>query len=78
LISLHNYFIMHGIKYFFLNKKNQTIQGGKKNFQGGQITENIIEKYYFSKSKETRAPLDKPGSAPSYSSHVPKLLGIII
>jgi hypothetical protein len=28
LISLHNYFIMHGIKYFFLNKNNQTIQGG--------------------------------------------------
>jgi hypothetical protein len=34
LISLHNYFIMHGIKYFFLNKNNQTIQGGtKKNFR---------------------------------------------
>jgi hypothetical protein len=26
---------MHGIKYFFLNKNNQTIQGGaKKKFQG--------------------------------------------
>jgi hypothetical protein len=28
LISLHNYFIIHDIKYFFLNKINQTIQGG--------------------------------------------------
>jgi hypothetical protein len=41
---------MHGIKYFFLNKNNQTIQGGgKKNFQREQIT----EKHYFSKSKGT-------------------------
>jgi hypothetical protein len=29
LIFLHNYFIMHNIKYFFLNKNNQTIQRGK-------------------------------------------------
>jgi hypothetical protein len=29
---LHNYFIIHDIKYFFLNKINQTIQGGQKNF----------------------------------------------
>jgi hypothetical protein len=34
LISLHNYFIMHDIKYFILNKNNQTIQGGKKNSGG--------------------------------------------
>jgi hypothetical protein len=48
---------MHGIKYFFLNKNNQTIRrGGKKKFQGGQITENIIEKHYFSKSKEGTCP----------------------
>jgi hypothetical protein len=26
---LHNYFIIYDIKYFFLNKINQTIQGGK-------------------------------------------------
>jgi hypothetical protein len=26
---LHNYFIMHDIKYFFLNKINQTIRGGQ-------------------------------------------------
>jgi hypothetical protein len=26
---------MHGIKYFFLNKNNQTIQGGQKKFSGG-------------------------------------------
>jgi hypothetical protein len=42
LISLHNYFIMHGIKYFFLNKNNQTIQGGQKNFQGGKLPKNTI------------------------------------
>jgi hypothetical protein len=47
---------MHGIKYFFLKKNNQTIQGGKKNFQGGQITENITEKHYFSKSKGGTCP----------------------
>jgi hypothetical protein len=26
---------MHGIKFFFLNKNNQTIQGGQKKFSGG-------------------------------------------
>jgi hypothetical protein len=26
---------MHDIKYFFLNKINQTIQGGQKKFPGG-------------------------------------------
>jgi hypothetical protein len=42
LTSLHNYFIMHDIKYFFLNKNNQTIQeGAKKNFRRRLITENI-------------------------------------
>jgi hypothetical protein len=56
LISLHNYFIMHGIKYFFLNKNNQTIQGGKKNFQGGTRAENITEKHYFSKSRGGTCP----------------------
>jgi hypothetical protein len=56
LISLHNYFIIHDIKYFFLNKINQTIQGGKKNFRGGQTTENIIEKHCFSKSRGAAAP----------------------
>jgi hypothetical protein len=45
------YFIMHDIKYFFPNKNNQTIQRGQKKFPKGegQITENIIEKHYFSK-----------------------------
>jgi hypothetical protein len=51
---------MHDIKYIFLNKNNQTIQGAKK-FQGRQITESIIEKYYFSKSKGTSwTTLDPP------------------
>jgi hypothetical protein len=66
LISLHNYFIIHSIKYFFLNKNNQTIQGGQKKFQEGQITENIIENHYFLKFREARAPLYTPGSAPDY------------
>jgi hypothetical protein len=35
---------MHDIKYFFLNKNNQIIQGGKKN-SGGQITESITKKH---------------------------------
>jgi hypothetical protein len=33
---------MHGIKYFFLNKNNQTIQGGQKKFPGGQLPKNTI------------------------------------
>jgi hypothetical protein len=53
---LHNYFIMHGIKYFFLNKNNQTIQGGKKNFQKEARAENITEKHYFSKSRGGTCP----------------------
>jgi hypothetical protein len=45
---------MHDIKYFFLNKKNQTMQGGKKN-SGGKITESIIKKYYFLKFRGAAA-----------------------
>jgi hypothetical protein len=56
LISLHNYFIIHDIKYIFFNKINQTIQEGQKIFQGGQSTESIIEKYCFSKSRRAAAP----------------------
>jgi hypothetical protein len=29
---LYNYLIIHDIKYFFLNKINQTIRGGGQNF----------------------------------------------
>jgi hypothetical protein len=61
LISLHNYFIIHDIKYFFLNKINQTIQGGQKNFpEERQTTENITEKHCFSKSRgaSVHAPVD--------------------
>jgi hypothetical protein len=53
---------MHDIKYFFLNKINQTIQRAKKNFMKGQITESIIKKYYFSKF-EMEAALIYSGSA---------------
>jgi hypothetical protein len=38
---------MHDIKYFFLNKNNQTIQMGAKKFPERQITENIMEKTIF-------------------------------
>jgi hypothetical protein len=47
---------MHGIKYFFLNKNNQTIQGGQKKFPGGARAENITEKHYFSKSRGGHVP----------------------
>jgi hypothetical protein len=58
LISLYNYFILHNIKYFFLNKINQTIQMGQKHFSGGgQITESITKNYYFSKFKGQDPPL---------------------
>jgi hypothetical protein len=56
---------MHDIKYFFLNKNNQTIQKEQKKIpKGGQITESITEKHYFSKFREARAPLDTLRSAP--------------
>jgi hypothetical protein len=33
---------MHGIKYFFLNKNNQTIQGGgAKKFPGGHVPKTL-------------------------------------
>jgi hypothetical protein len=42
---------MHDIKYFFSIKIIRQFREGKKKFQGGQITKNITEKYYFSKSR---------------------------
>jgi hypothetical protein len=50
---------MHDIKYFFSIKIIRQSRGGR-----GQITENIIEKYYFLKSIGVAAPLDPHGSAP--------------
>jgi hypothetical protein len=52
LISLHNYFITHDIKYFFLNKINQTIHGAKILSKKKQIT----EKYYFFKIQRDSCP----------------------
>jgi hypothetical protein len=46
---------MHDIKYIFLNKINQTIQGAKK-FLEGQVTDSIIEKHYFLKSRVQLPP----------------------
>jgi hypothetical protein len=56
---------MHDIKYFILNKNNRTIQEGAKTNFRGQITESIIKKYYFSKSRG-HMPLVLLGSAPAY------------
>jgi hypothetical protein len=52
LASLHNYFIMYGIKYFFSIKIIRQFRGGKKIFRKGQIIENII----FQNSGGTAAP----------------------
>jgi hypothetical protein len=43
-IFLHNYFIIHDIKYFFLNKNNQPIQGGQKNSGGENILPKVLSK----------------------------------
>jgi hypothetical protein len=56
---------MHDIKYFIFNKNNKIIQGAKKNL-GWQITKNITEKHYFSKSSEACAPPDHIESASVY------------
>jgi hypothetical protein len=47
---------MHDIKYFFSIKLIRQSRGGKKKIQGGQITESITEKYYFSKSRGAVVP----------------------
>jgi hypothetical protein len=52
LTSLHNYFIMHDNKYFFLNKHNQTIlrERGKKNFQGNKLPKTLPKSNIFQNS----------------------------
>jgi hypothetical protein len=47
---------MHDIKYFFLNKNNQTIQGGKKNFQGGKLPKTLPKSTIFQNPRGARAP----------------------
>jgi hypothetical protein len=47
LISLYNYFIMHDNKYFFLNKINQTIQGGKKILGGANYRKYFRKALFF-------------------------------
>jgi hypothetical protein len=56
LISLHNYFIIYDIKYFFLNKINQTIQGGPKKFPGGTNYRKYYRKTLFFKIQGGRCP----------------------
>jgi hypothetical protein len=74
LISLHNYFIMHGIKYFFLNKNNQTIQGGKKNFQGGHVPKTLPKSTIF---QNPGGPLGVAGSAPADKCGLIKIIKIL-
>jgi hypothetical protein len=54
LIYLHNYFIIHDIKYFILNKINQTIQGGKK-ISGGTNYRKYYRKALFFKIQGDRS-----------------------
>jgi hypothetical protein len=56
LISLHNYFIIHDIKYFFLNKINQTIQWGQKKFSGGANYRKYYRKTLFFKIQGGSCP----------------------
>jgi hypothetical protein len=52
---------MDDIKYFFLNKINQTIQGGQKNFSEGtnyRLSKNII--FQNLRGTATRGTLDPP------------------
>jgi hypothetical protein len=58
LISLHNYFIIYDIKYFFLNKINQTIQGGAKKFSegGGKLPKVLPKSTVFQNPGGAAAP----------------------
>jgi hypothetical protein len=60
LISLHNYFIIHDIKYFFLNKINQTIQGAKKIFKKDKLPKILLKSTVF---QNPCPPLGYCGSA---------------
>jgi hypothetical protein len=55
---------MHDVKYFFLNKINQTIPGmGQKNFLGGTNYQKYYRKILFFKIQEGQ--LIDGGSAPA-------------
>jgi hypothetical protein len=47
---------MHDIKYFFLNKNNQTIQGGKKNFKGDKLPKVLSKNTIFQNPEEHIPP----------------------
>jgi hypothetical protein len=47
---------MHGIKYFFLNKNNQTIQGGQKKFPGRGTCRKHYRKALFFKIQGGHVP----------------------
>jgi hypothetical protein len=52
LIYLHNYLIMHDIKYYFLNKNNQTIQRGNFFFQGDKLSKVLSKNTIFQNPRE--------------------------
>jgi hypothetical protein len=47
---------MHDIKYFILNKNNQTIQGGQKKFSEEANYQKYYKKTLFFKIQGVRAP----------------------
>jgi hypothetical protein len=59
LKSLNNYFIMHDIKYVFLNQNNQPIQGAKKIWKGGGKLPKALPKKTIFQNPEGQLP---PGS----------------
>jgi hypothetical protein len=69
LIFLHNYFIMHDIKYFFLNKNNQAIHG-EFFFSGKDRLPKALTKNTIFQNSEGQLPLDVYRSAPAYTSIV--------
>jgi hypothetical protein len=60
---LHNYFIMHDIKYFFLIKIIRQVRGDKKIFRRDKLPKTSSKNTIF-QNPGARAPLDHLGSAP--------------
>jgi hypothetical protein len=53
---LHNYFIMHDVKYFFLNKNNRIIRRRQKKFpQRDKLSKILLKKTIFQNGKRAVA-----------------------
>jgi hypothetical protein len=74
LIFLHNYFIMHDIKYYFSVKIIRQSREGKKNFflGGGGRLPKVLSKstIFFLNLGGSSCPLASLGSAPADNSRV--------